>query len=145
MPALPRDHWVRRIQALDPERDHLEIYRITAYHEFPWDVQRALELALYHTFAVPVVAALLDRTGRFRTAAQARYDETALLLDAVLEHGYDRPTGRAALSAVNRTHARYAIGHADMLYVLAGFVVVPARWIDAHGWRRLLPQERHAS
>ena len=145
MRALPRSHWLERIRGLDPERDHLDIYRITVYHEFPWDVQRALELALYHTFAVPSVAAVLDTTGRFRTDAQARYDDTALLLDAVLEHGYDSPTGRAALSAVNRAHSRFALDQEDMRYVLAGFVVVPARWIDAYGWRPLLPQERHAS
>jgi hypothetical protein len=35
-----RFRWLRRIEALDPERDHEEIYRISAGHEFPWDYQR---------------------------------------------------------------------------------------------------------
>ncbi len=88
------------------------------------------------------MAALLVRTSRFRTDAQARYDDTALLLDAVLGHGYDSPTGRAALSAVNRTHARYAIDDEDMLYVLAGFVVVPARWIGGRRARGAVRSRR---
>jgi len=35
--------WRRRIEELDPVRDHEEIYRISAGHEFPWDYTRALE------------------------------------------------------------------------------------------------------
>ena len=38
---------LHQIEALDPERDGDEIYRLHALYEFPWDVTRALELALY--------------------------------------------------------------------------------------------------
>ena len=34
--AMRRDHWQRRTEALDPEADFAEIYRIIATHEFPW-------------------------------------------------------------------------------------------------------------
>lgn len=33
---------LREIRRLDPERDFLEIYRLTATYEFPWDITRAL-------------------------------------------------------------------------------------------------------
>ena len=38
---------LHQIEALDPERDSDEIFRHHALYEFPWDVTRALELALY--------------------------------------------------------------------------------------------------
>src|SRR3954447_15039176 len=44
---------LRLIEALDPETDYWRIYRLHAQQEFPWDVTRAAELALYRTYAVP--------------------------------------------------------------------------------------------
>ena len=43
---MQRDHWQRRIAALDPEVDFLEIYRIMGGHEYPWDMTQSLGLAL---------------------------------------------------------------------------------------------------
>jgi len=36
---------LRRIGQLDPQADHVEIYRLPALYEFPWDCRRSLELA----------------------------------------------------------------------------------------------------
>jgi hypothetical protein len=134
-----------RIAELDPERDHVEIYRLSTGFEFPWDYRRALELALLRTFAVPSIAELLVATGEFARLPQRRYDDTAILMGELSAHGYDSARGRAALRRVNRAHAHYRIDNADMLYVLSTFVLDPMRWIDRHGWRRLLPNERHAA
>ncbi len=41
---------LRHLESLSPDSDYVEIYRIHAQWEFPWDVARALELALYRTF-----------------------------------------------------------------------------------------------
>ena len=136
---------LRRIQALDPERDWWHIYRLHAQQEFPWDVTRALELALYRTYAVPSIGGLLDRTGEFRTRTQKRYDDTALLLGEVLENGVDSERGRAALRVINRAHARYPIDADDARYVLATLLVVPARWVDRYGWRPMADHERRAA
>jgi len=62
---------LRRIEALDPERDYQEIYRTSAEYEFPWDVQRSLELALFRTYAVPSIGGLLDRTRSSPTGARS--------------------------------------------------------------------------
>lgn len=134
-----------RLLAMDPERDYLEAYRLMALVEFPWDVTRALELALYRTFAVPTIAALLDETGEFRLRAQRRYDDTVLLLGEVLVHGPDSLPGRAALSRINRIHSRFEISQADYRYVLATFVFVPVRWLERYGWRPLTDVERLGS
>src|SRR4051812_50044023 len=88
---------VRLIEALDPETDYWRIYRLHAQQEFPWDVTRALELALYRTFAVPSIGGLLDRTGEFRTRTQKRYDDPALLAGEELEQGRAPTRGPGAV------------------------------------------------
>lgn len=134
-----------RIAALDPERDHLEIYQLSSGREFPWDYTRALEFALFRTYCVPSISKLLAATGEFRDRPQRRYDDTALLMAEMAAHGYDSPRGREALKVVNRAHGRYAISNEDMLYVLSTFVYDPIDWLALHGWRPLLPQEKEAA
>ncbi|MFJ6016239.1 oxygenase MpaB family protein [Streptomyces sp. NPDC092952] len=135
---------LKEIQRLDPERDFLRIYRITATYEFPWDLARALELALYRTYAVPSIGRLLARTAELTDRSQKRYDDTALLLDTVLEHGFDSGSGRTALRRINQMHRSYDISNDDMRYVLCTFVVTPKRWLDSYGWRRLADHELRA-
>ncbi|MET9586351.1 oxygenase MpaB family protein [Streptomyces sp. NPDC006539] len=135
---------LKEIQRLDPERDFLEIYRLTATYEFPWDITRALELALYRTYAVPSIGRLLAETAELTGRSQKRYDDTALLLDAVVEHGFDSDSGRTAIRRINQMHHSYDISNDDMRYVLCTFVVVPKRWIDMYGWRRLSDHELQA-
>ncbi|MFI9491061.1 MULTISPECIES: oxygenase MpaB family protein [Streptomyces] len=135
---------LKEIQRLDPERDFLEIYRLTVTYEFPWDVTRALELALYRTYAVPSIGRLLARTAELTERSQKRYDDTALLLDTVVEHGFDSDAGRTAIRRVNRMHRSYDISNDDMRYVLCTFVVTPKRWLDTYGWRPLSGHELRA-
>jgi hypothetical protein len=140
-----RHGWLRRIEQLDPERDHHEIYRISASYEFPWDYQRSLELALFRTYCVPSISALLDATGEFRLRPQQRYDDTALLMSEITDHGYDSERGREALRVINHAHGRYAITNDDMRYVLSTFVYEPIDWIERFGWRPLTEAERLAA
>ncbi|KOG45651.1 peptidase [Streptomyces virginiae] len=135
---------LREILRLDPDKDFLAIYRLTATYEFPWDFTRALELALFRTYAVPSIGGLLAETAEFTDRAQKRYDDTALLLDAVVEHGFENDTARTAIRRVNQMHRSYDISNEDMRYVLCTFVVIPARWLDAYGWRPLTHHERRA-
>ncbi|MFI5670357.1 oxygenase MpaB family protein [Streptomyces sp. NPDC051704] len=136
---------LREILRLDPDKDFLAIYRLTATYEFPWDFTRALELALFRTYAVPSIGGLLAETGEFTERPQKRYDDTSLLLDAVVEHGFESETARTAIRRVNQMHRAYDITNEDMRYVLCTFVVIPARWLDAYGWRPLTHHERRAS
>ncbi|MER6696364.1 oxygenase MpaB family protein [Streptomyces griseus] len=132
---------LKEIQRLDPERDFLEIYRLTVTYEFPWDVTRALELALYRTYAVPSIGRLLDETAELTERSQKRYDDTALLLDTVVEHGFETDEGRTAVRRINQMHRSYDISNDDMRYVLCTFVVTPKRWLDSFGWRKLCCHE----
>ncbi|MEV5141873.1 oxygenase MpaB family protein [Streptomyces syringium] len=135
----------RHLATLDAERDHAHIYRISSGLEFPWDYQRALELALLRTFAVPAIGGLIDATGQFAHAGQRRYDDTLVLMAALAKYGYDSPEGRTALRTINRAHSWYAIDNADLLYTLSAFVFEPIRWIGRYGWRPLVAQERVAA
>lgn len=142
---LPRDAWLRRIAELDPERDAIEVYRITVFHEFPWDMNQALSFALFRTYAVPSIGALLARTGELTDRTRKRYEDTALILEAVLEHGFGSRPGRDAVRRMNQMHGAHAISNDDMRYVLSTFVVVPRRWLERYGWRPLTDAEVRAS
>ncbi|MEV7499166.1 oxygenase MpaB family protein [Streptomyces sp. NPDC093018] len=138
---MKRFERLERIRRLDPVADAPEIYRLSAVYEFPWDYTRALELALYRTYAVPSIGRLLARTAELTDRTQKRYDDTALLLDTVVEHGFAAEQGRTAIRRINQMHRSYDISDDDMRYVLSTFVVVPRRWIDTYGWRRLSRHE----
>jgi hypothetical protein len=128
----------------DPERDHQRIVYLSAAFEFPFDMTRALEFALFRTFAVPSIGALLDRTGEFGQRTQRRYDDTDLILSQIYECGYDSERGRAALRRMNRIHGRFEIANEDFVYVLSTFVYEPVRWISRYGWRATVEPERQA-
>jgi hypothetical protein len=87
---------LREIERLDPERDHQRIMHLSFGYEFPWDSVRALEVALYRTYCVPSISALLDRTGEFYQHTQRRYDDTAILIAEMCEWGYEDGRGRAS-------------------------------------------------
>src|SRR5215469_963290 len=124
-----------KILALDPVKDHQQIVFLTSAYEFPWDMTRALEFALFRTYAVPETSALLAQTGEFVARAQKRYDDTDLLISELYNYGYDSDHGRAALRRMNQQHGRYPIANENFLYVLTTFVFEPARWMDKYGWR----------
>lgn len=151
MPRISRSQYARsryalrdHIAQMNPERDFHEIYRLLAAHEFPWDTNQSLSFALYRTFAVPSIGGLLARTGEFTERVQKRYDDTTLILDAVLEHGFASDEGRTAIRRINQMHRGYPISNDDLRYVLCTFVVVPVRWLDSYGWRALTESERTA-
>jgi hypothetical protein len=141
---MSRPTVLEQVRQLDPERDHQRIVFLTTRCDFPFDTTRSLEFALFRTFCVPSISALLDRTQEFERRAQRRYDDTDIIISEFLEHGYDSERGRAALRRMNLLHARFEISNEDFLYVLSTFVFEPIRWMDRFGWRRLCEQERLA-
>jgi hypothetical protein len=133
---------LREIERLDPERDCQRIVHLSFGYEFPWDSTRALEVALYRTYCVPSISALLDRSGEFYRAAQRRYDDTAILVAEMCEWGFEEGRGREALERMNWAHSHFRIANDDFLYVLSTFVYEPVRWIDRFCWRPTSRNER---
>src|SRR5438045_8467772 len=119
--------YLEQIRALDPVTDHQRIVFLSTCCEFPFDTTRALEFALFRSFCVPSISALLDRTGEFRERAQKRYDDTDLIVSELMERGHDSERGRRALLRMNQQHGRVAIANEDFLYVLSPFIYEPIR------------------
>jgi hypothetical protein len=132
------------IVSLDPVKDHFRIVHLMTGYEFPWDIIRALEVALMKTFCSPKVSGLLHRTGEFRRHGQKRYDDTALLVAEFMQNGYDGERGRQAIAHINKIHGFYHIGNDEYLFVPSTFVFMPIQWVDAYGWRKTTENERQA-
>ena len=133
-----------QILRLDPIQDCERIVYLSSCYEFPFDNARALEFALFRTFAIPSIGELLDATGEFSARAQRRYDDTDLLISTFVEGGFSSPQGLAAIRRMNQLHGRFNIAQPDYLYVLSTFVVEPCRWNARFGWRPFTEHERGA-
>ncbi|WP_080056673.1 oxygenase MpaB family protein [Spirosoma aerolatum] len=134
----------RELVTLDPVRDHQRIVHLLTAYEFPFDIARALELALFHTYTSPRVSGLLARTGEFEHHGQKRYDDTSRPISEFLESGYDSEKGLRAIAHMNKIHGHYRIDNADFLFVLATFVFYPIDWLRNYGWRKLTSAEEQA-
>lgn len=128
---------LKKIQSLDPKIDCEEIVQLSVMYEFPWDYNRALELALYKTFAIPSISKTLHLSGEFEQHTQKRYDDTDILLSEILENGYSSKKGEEYIAYMNWIHSHYSIKNEDFLYVLSTFVLEPIRWINRFGYRKL--------
>lgn len=135
---------LHEIEKLDPVKDHQRIVFLSCCYEFPFDTTRALEFALFRTFGVPSISALLDRTGEFQERAQRRYDDTDLIINELIESGYESERGQRALRRMNQQHGRFVIANRDFLYVLSTFIFEPIRWNQRFGWRMMCDNERFA-
>ena len=124
--------------------DWVAICHRLAGYDFPWELNRSLELAVLKTFCIPRIANLLHRTGEFEKRPQKRYDDTSLVLGNIMKWGYDSPQGRAAIIQMNRIHQRFDINNEDFLYVLSLIIYEPIRWNQHFGWRLFTPSERQA-
>src|SRR5919108_933469 len=140
--SVSRYRVLEEIQRLDPEKDHQRIVFLSSCYDFPFDTTRSLEFALFRTFCVPSISALLDRTGEFQARPQKRYDDTDIIVSELIEWGYDSDRGKRALRKMNQIHGRFAIANEDFLYVLSTFVYEPIRWNARFGWRSMCEQER---
>jgi hypothetical protein len=134
----------KAITTLNPRSDYERIAYVLTFHCFPWDMEKALEFALFRTFAVPSVSRLLVATGEFVARTQKRYDDTELILYEILENGMDSVRGRAAIARMNAMHGRFRISNEDYLYVLSTFIFEPIRWMDQWGWRPFTAKEKEA-
>jgi hypothetical protein len=128
---MMRGRRARAIAALDAEVDYQRIAFLLSAYEFPWDIERSLEFALFRTYAVPSISGLLAKTREFERRPRKRYDDTELILAEIRENGLDSARGRAALARMNAMHGRFRIANEDMLYVLSTFLLEPIRWLGA--------------
>jgi ER-bound oxygenase mpaB/B'/Rubber oxygenase, catalytic domain len=132
------------IERLDPVADYERIAFLLTYQLFPWDIERALELALFNTYAIPSISGVLQRTGEFVTRPRKRYDDTVLILAEIGENGLASERGEAALGRMNAMHERFKIANEDYLYVLSTFMLNPIDWLADYGRRAMTEREQAA-
>src|SRR5665647_1649387 len=135
---------LRKIESLDPHKDAWEIVQLSVFYEFPWDFNRALELALYKTFAIPSISKILHSSKEFEKHSQKRYDDTDLILSEIIENTLDSARGMETLDRLNWIHSNYTISNEDYLYVLSTFIYDSAAWINKYGYRKLCTNEELA-
>lgn len=137
-----RKPFSHQITQLDPEKEHEQISFLLSCHVFPWDLERALEFALFRTFAVPSISGLLAQTGEFQHRPRKRYDDTELILFEILEHGMNSLRGKRAIRRMNSMHGRFEISNDDFLYVLSTFIFEPIRWLEKYAYRPMTELEK---
>ncbi len=134
----------RDIARLDAERDCQRIAYLLSNYEFPFDLIRANELALFHTYGSRSVARLLDKTGEFAKRGQKRYDDTTLLILSFVEAGWDSDQGQRSIAQINKIHGHFQIPNDDFLFVLWTFIDFPIQWLNEFGWRKMTAHEQQA-
>lgn len=141
---MSRHHILEQIKRLHPEKDNERIAFLSSAFDFPFDTQRAYELALVRTFCVPRSSRLLVATKELTERTQKRYDDTVLLISTIGLHGYSSDLGTRAIRRMNQLHGRYTIPNDEFLYVLSTFIYEPIRWNARFGWRPLHRHEKLA-
>ena len=134
----------QEISQLDAQADCQRIVYLLTCYEFPFDITRSLELALFHTFGSRSVSRLLDATEEFAQRGQQRYDDTSMLIAQFMEAGWEQDLGHRAIERMNAIHARYRIRNDDFLFVLWTFIDFPMVWMASFGWRAFSAHESHA-
>jgi hypothetical protein len=137
--------FTNEITKLDTDTDWHRIAFLLTFHCFPWDMEKALEFALFRTFGIPAISKLLAATGEFTERTRKRYDDTELILYEILENGMDSKRGKLAIARMNAMHGRFRIANETYLYVLSTFIFEPIRWMDKFGWRPFTAKEKEAT
>lgn len=136
---------MRELEALDPDADWLEIYRRLTLWELPAEARFGFQLAFYRPLAVPRMASVLDGTGHLRRDTMKRAYDTGIVIHEIIWGGVESKRGQQMVRLLNKIHDRPGIYAQDMSYVLDCLVVVPTRFMDTYGWRRVTDQERSAT
>ncbi len=68
--------WSQEIERLDPSTEYERIVYLLSSYEFAWDIEKALEFALFRTYGVPSTSGLLPTTAPFRADTLNRSDAT---------------------------------------------------------------------
>lgn len=130
---------------LDPDTDWQEIYKRLVLWELAAEARLGFQLAFYRPFAVPRMAAVLEKTGHFRRDTTRRAYDTGLVMHEIIWGGADSERGRRMVRMMNALHHRPDVHQEDLTYILNALIVVPTRFMDRYGWRRVTAIERKAT
>lgn len=137
---------LRLISSMDSVRDAVALSKIAQFVEFPIISKKAVEFALFKSFAIPSISKLLAETRQFSPETIVkRYDDTSVLIQEFLLNHVDSPRGSLALRRLNFIHGRYNISNSDYLYTLSTFILEPQRFASRYGYRDWTEKETTAN
>lgn len=120
-------------------------YRQMVLYDLAADIELGFFLAYYRNFAIPGIAATLQRNGEIIERPIKRSYDTAIVAYELIAGGLDSERGRHMIRLLNHVHRHVPGSHNDFLYVLLTLLVVPVRWARTHAWRAPTPAEETAA
>ena len=128
-----------------PSADPFALYRDMVLHTFKTEFRAGFFIAYYRNFAIPSIARTLAARGETAARPMKRSYDTGIVIHEIIVNGFDSDRGRKMMELLRRVHQGVPGSSEDFLYVLMTLLVIPVRWADAHGWRKLTDAERGAS
>ncbi|AIY03077.1 hypothetical protein ART_3478 [Arthrobacter sp. PAMC 25486] len=120
-------------------------YRQMVLYDLAADIELGFFLAYYRNFAIPSIAATLQRNGEITQRPVKRSYDTAIVTYELICNGLNSDRGRHMIRLLNHVHRHVPGNNDDFLYVLLTLLVVPIRWARAYGWRVPPPAEESAA
>jgi hypothetical protein len=111
-------------------------YRQMALFDLASDMELGFFLSYYRNFAIPSIAATLNKNAEIQQRPMKRSYDTAIVVYELIANGMDSDRGREMVALLNRVHRHVPGSKDDFLYVLLTLLVVPIRWIQKHAWRQ---------
>jgi hypothetical protein len=122
-----------------------KIYRNMVLFDFQSEIHAGFFVSYYRNFAVPSIARTLAGTGEMAARPLKRSYDTGIVIHEIIANGFDHERSRAMIGLLRRVHAGVPGTAEDFVYVLMTLLVLPLRWVEAHGWRRLTALEKDAA
>ncbi|MFQ4149727.1 oxygenase MpaB family protein [Arthrobacter sp. LAPM80] len=120
-------------------------YRQMVLYDLAADIELGFFLAYYRNFAIPSIAATLQRNGEIIERPMKRSYDTAIVTYELITSGLNSDRGHHMIRLLNHAHRHVPGSHDDFLYVLLTLLVVPIRWARTHAWRAPTPAEETAA
>ncbi len=127
-----------------------QIIKTISELEFPVLFQKGLAFALFRTYGIPTISALLVKTTQLSApkTVPKRYADTVVIMTDMYGSEPDSDKALEAYARLNYLHGHYIkqgkISNDDLLYTLSLFLTQPVEWIDRYEWRQLSDLERCA-
>lgn len=125
--------------------DLFGIYRTMVLYDFQKEIHAGFFVSYYRNFAIPSIARTLASRGELKARPLKRSYDTGIVIHEIIANGFDSERGLAMTELLRRVHAGVPGTGEDFLYVLMTLLVLPLRWVDQHGWRKLTALEEEAA
>ncbi|WP_307857136.1 oxygenase MpaB family protein [Pseudarthrobacter albicanus] len=132
-------------KSLPEGADPYAIYRTMVLYDFQKEIHAGFFVSYYRNFAIPSIARTLADRGEMRERPMKRSYDTGIVIHEIIANGFDSDRGQAMTALLRRVHQGVPGSSEDFLYVLMTLLVLPLRWVDQHGWRKLTALEEEAA